>query len=63
MWFSSRIQPTEGYKGYKATERHQTDNNLSERQQRAKANKAYSTYSDILYGVPQGLPTTFQYFY
>ena len=27
---------------------------LSERQQRTKVNNAYSTYSDILYGVPQG---------
>ena len=27
---------------------------LSERQQRTKANNAYSTYSDILYGVLQG---------
>ena len=27
---------------------------LSERQQRVKVNNAYSTYSDILYGVPQG---------
>ena len=27
---------------------------LSERQQRTKANNAYSTYSAILYGVPQG---------
>ena len=26
---------------------------LSERQQRTKVNNAYSTYSDILYGVPQ----------
>ena len=32
---------------------------LSERQQRTKVNNAYSTYSDILYGVPQGWPTTF----
>ena len=27
---------------------------LSERQQRTKVNNAYSTYSDILYGFPQG---------
>ena len=27
---------------------------LSERKQRAKVNNAYSTYSDILYGIPQG---------
>ena len=27
---------------------------LSERQQRTKVNNAYSAYSDILYGVPQG---------
>ena len=27
---------------------------LSERQQRTKVNNAYSTYSDILFGVPQG---------
>ena len=27
---------------------------LSKRQQRTKVNNAYSTYSDILYGVPQG---------
>ena len=26
---------------------------LSERQQRTKVNNAYSTYSDILYGIPQ----------
>ena len=26
----------------------------SERQRRTKVNHAYSTYSDILYGVPQG---------
>ena len=29
-------------------------NYFSERQQRTKVNNAYSTYSDILYGVPQG---------
>ena len=27
---------------------------LSERQQRTKVNNAYSTYSDVLYDVPQG---------
>ena len=27
---------------------------LLERQQRTKVNNAYSTYSDILYGIPQG---------
>ena len=27
---------------------------LSERKQRAKVNNAYSIYSDILYGIPQG---------
>ena len=31
-----------------------TQKYLSERQQRTKVNNAYSTYCDILYGVPQG---------
>ena len=46
-----------------------TQSYLSERQQRTKVNNAYSTYSDILYGVPQVsilgplLYGSFQYLY
>ena len=46
-----------------------TKSYLSDRQQRTKVTNAYSTYSDISYGVPQGsrlgplLFGTFQYLY
>ena len=39
---------------------------LSERQQKTKVNNAHSTYSDVLYGVPQGSilgSLLFQYLY